>query len=147
MGGSYGGRVLGSSTLGMKGIAGEPRSPQSFQGASVFNKNSYLSSCTRLLASRSSAGEGRSPASDPPHRWSSGLPAVTLSLCKSRLLIAVVEQADSLLCLLRKEFLIFFLNRELKERDEGEMEGPKRSKPMILQGSSPSRSETDRFLS
>lgn len=48
MGGSYGGRVLGSSTLGMKGIAGEPQSPQSFQGASVFNKNSYLSACTRL---------------------------------------------------------------------------------------------------
>lgn len=50
MGGSYAGRVLGSSTLGMKGIAGEPRSTRSFQGASVFNKNSYLSTCTRLLA-------------------------------------------------------------------------------------------------
>lgn len=107
MGGRYGGRVLGSSTLGMKGIAGETRSPQSFQGASVFNKNSYLSTCTRLLASRSSAGEGRSPASDPPHHWSSGLPAVILSLCKNLLLIAVVEPTDSLLCLLRKVFLLF----------------------------------------
>lgn len=57
--------MLGSScTLGMKGIAGEPRSPQSFEGASVFNKNSYLSTCTRLLASGSAAGEGRSPAAD-----------------------------------------------------------------------------------
>lgn len=104
MGGSYGGRVLGSCTLGMKGIAGELRSPQSFQGASVLNKNGYLSACTGLLATRSSAGEGRIPATDPPHRWSPGLAAVTLSFCKNLLLIAEVETADSLLCLLRKAF-------------------------------------------
>lgn len=117
MGGSYAGRVLGSSTLGMKGIAGEPRSPQSFQGASVFNKNSYLSTCTRLLASRSSAGEGRSPASDLPHCWSSGLAAVTLSLCKNLLLIADVEPEDSLLCLLRKVFLfIYFLKLRIRRK-------------------------------
>lgn len=107
MGGRYEGRVLGSCTLGMKGIAGEPRSPQSFEGASVFNKNSYLSARTRLLASRSAAGEGSSPGADPARRWSPGRAAVTLSRCKNLLLTADVQPAESLLCVLRRVWLLF----------------------------------------
>lgn len=128
--------MLGYCTLGMKGIAEEPWSTRSVQGASVSNKDTLLARVWEPPVLRRREGEeGKRPTFHWPHGWSPGLAAVTLSLCKKKkqnlLPKAGMESVGSTLPD-PKGICYYYINPETKEGMKVARMDPKDHNPHLV---------------